>query len=300
MHPRVKAFLLFLLYVVSSNVLAAGLGWLLVLKLHVIDTHDGSWRPSAFFWIEGVGAAASIAATWLVVLAGRRRFSQLGYSRARAARQFAFGSLFGLTAVAILVIAIAALGGFTFGGLAMSGSQLALYTIAWLGAFLMVGLAEEMDFRAASLLTLAEAIGFWPAAIVLSLIFAGAHYFMKPMENIADALSVGLLGLFMSFTVLRTGAIWFAVGFHALFDYAAIFLFGAPNSGNGGHPIATKLLTGAYHGPAWLTGGPLGVEASWLVFPLIALLFVVFHFAHRPLGYNPAAPVKEQQLGGTA
>src|SRR5205085_4807195 len=119
-------------------------------------------------------------------------------------------------------------------------------------------------------LTLGEAIGFWPAAIVLSLIFAAVHYFFKPMENIADAASVGLLGLFMSYTVLRTGAIWFAVGFHALFDYAAIYLFGAPNSGNRGQPIATKLLTGSYHGPHWLTGGPLGVEASWLVFTVIA------------------------------
>jgi hypothetical protein len=30
----------------------------------------------------------------------------------------------------------------------------------------------------------------------------------------------------------------------------------------------------AGHGPQWLTGGPLGVEASWLVFPLIAIFFV--------------------------
>lgn len=84
-------------------------------------------------------------------------------------------------------------------------------------------------------------------------------------------------------TVMRTGAIWFAVGFHALFNDTAMFLFGAPNSGNNGPPVATKLLSGGYHGPAWLTGGPLGVEASWLVFPVIALLFLVFTL----LRYNP-------------
>jgi hypothetical protein len=130
-----------------------------------------------------------------------------------------------------------------------------------------IGFTEELSFRGAGLITLGEAIGFWPAAIVISAIFAAVHYFGKgPVENLADAVSVGLLGLFMSFTVLRTGSIWFAVGFHALFDYAALYIFGEPNSGNrGGTPIDTRFLTGTFHGPSWLTGGPLGVERSWLV-----------------------------------
>ena len=290
MHPRVKAFLLFLLYTIISNALSPLLAWLFILKLHVLDTSDRSWRPGAFVWIESIGAFAAFVATWAVVRVGQRRFGDLGYKRDRALRQLAIGSLFGLTAVVMLVGGIAALGGFTLGSVTATGARLA---IAWLIAFALVGLAEEMDFRAAGLLTLAEAIGFWPAAILMSIVFAALHYFLKPMENLADVLSVGLLGLFMSYTVLRTGAIWFALGFHALFDYAAIYLFGAPNSGNNGQPIATKLLSGSYHGPQWLTGGPLGVEASWLVFPLIALLFLSFSFLYRPLRYNPPQSVQK-------
>jgi len=290
MHPRVKAFLLFLLYTIISNALSPLLAWLFILKLHVLDTSDRSWRPGAFVWIESIGAFAAFVATWTVVRVGQRRFGDLGYKRDRALRQLAIGSLFGLTAVVMLVGGIAALGGFTLGSVTATGARLA---IAWLIAFALVGLAEEMDFRAAGLLTLAEAIGFWPAAILMSIVFAALHYFLKPMENLADVLSVGLLGLFMSYTVLRTGAIWFALGFHALFDYAAIYLFGAPNSGNNGQPIATKLLSGSYHGPQWLTGGPLGVEASWLVFPLIALLFLSFSFLYRPLRYNPPQSVQK-------
>ncbi len=52
-------------------------------------------------------------------------------------------------------------------------------------------------------------------------------------------------------------------------------------------------MRGGFHGPAWLAGGPLGVEASWLIFPLIAALFLVFHLSHRRaggLGYNPPVP----------
>ena len=92
----------------------------------------------------------------------------------------------------------------------------------------------------------------------------------------------------------------FAVGFHALFDYAALYIFGAPNSGNrGGTAIDTRLFSGTFHGPNWLTGGPLGVEASWLVFPVIALLFLFFDRIHRavrpvesPVGYDPPVSVQ--------
>jgi len=287
MHPRVKAFLLFLLYVVLSQALGAVFGWLFVMKLHVVDMGDRTWHPRVFMIGETLGALGAALATLAVARVAGWSLARLGYRRTGALRQMAMGSLFGLTAVLILVLAIAALGGYAFGAVAMSGTTLLKYTIAWLIAFALVGLAEEMDFRAASLITLAEAIGFWPAAIVTSTLFAALHYFFKPGENVVDALSVGLLGLFLCVTVMRTGAIWFALGFHALFDYAAIFIFGAPNSGNGGRPVATKLLTGGYHGPSWLTGGPLGVEASWLVFPVIALLFIGFLL----LRYNP--PTRE-------
>jgi len=279
---RLKSLLLFFLFVVISQVLEPSLDWLLI-RSHIVDTHDMTWRPALFFWFEGIAAVSALAATWIVARVGRRHVRDLGYAAAGAVRECLEGSAWGLSMVVILAGAIAALGGFSPGDLMMSGSRLAAYATAWLVAMAGVGLAEEMTFRGAGLITLGEAIGFWPAALAISLIFAGLHYFGKgPQENLADALSVGLLGLFMSFTVLRTGAIWFAVGFHALFDYAALYIFGAPNSGNRhGEPIATRLFTGGFHGPAWLTGGPLGVEASWLIFPLIAGLFLAFHLFHR-------------------
>src|SRR5258708_3077160 len=101
----------------------------------------------------------------------------------------------------------------------------------------------------------------------------------------------------VAFTVIRSGSIWYAVGFHALFNYAAMYLYGAPNSGNDGRPIPTRLITGGYHGAGWLTVGKLGMEASWLVFPVIAALFLGYHFVTRKtassataLGYNPPHP----------
>jgi CAAX protease family protein len=295
MHPRVKGFLLFLAFFVLAYAIAAILSWLVFDVAHAIDMRDRSWRPSLFILFEGCSAAGALIAAWIVARLGKRSVASLGYRIHGALRQIAIGSVCGLAAVTMLVGAIWTFGGYVPGPPMMHGSRLAGYALAWLAAMFGIGIAEEATFRGAGMFELGDAIGLWPAAIVISLLFGAIHYFGKgPTENVADGLSVTLLGLFMSVTVIRTGAIWFATGFHALFDFAALVLFGAPNSGNQGHPLATRLFRDAYHGAPWLTGGPLGVEASWLVFPIIALLFVGFHFSGKMLGYNPRVPEQKE------
>ena len=277
-----RAFFAFLAFVVVSQLLEAGLSWLTFLRLRLLDPTDRTWRPTLFIVYEAIVFAAVIVATLVAARIQRKRFADYGFAAAGAARQLLAGSACGLGAVVLLVAAIAALGGFTVIGLALHGTALAGYTLAWLAVFFLLALAEEGTFRATGMFALGDVIGRWPAALVTTLVFSLLHYFGKPNESAADALSVGLLGLFMAFTVLRTGKIWWAVGFHALFDYAALFVFGAPNTGNNnGQPIATKLLAGGFHGPEWLTGGRTGIEASWLIFPVIALLFFAFDRATR-------------------
>jgi len=114
------------------------------------------------------------------------------------------------------------------------------------------------------------------AGILLSAIFGATHYFFKPMENWMDALSVGLFGLFWCFTLWRTGTLWFAIGFHAMSDYADMVIFAQPNTGNHGQSLTGHLLNVTYRGPDWLTGGPRGTEASALEFLILAVMFVVF------------------------
>ena len=276
---RLRALGAFVAFVVVSQLVEVAAGWVIVEKLHLLEM---TWSPWPFIVYESIVFAAVIAGSLLAALIQRKRLADYGFAPAGATRQLLAGSAWGLGAVALLVAAIAALGGFTVTGLALHGSALPSYILAWLVAFFALGLAEEGTFRATGMFALGDVIGIWPAAIVTTLIFSALHYFQKPHETIADALSVGLLGLFMAFTIIRTGKIWWAAGFHALFDYAALFLFGAPNTGNqGGQPLATKLLAGGFHGPEWLTGGQTGIEASWLIFPVIAILFVAFDRTHR-------------------
>jgi len=275
-RTRLGSFVLFIIFAIAANVVAGGVGYLIVNVLKLVDERDPTWHPTLFVWAESITALGALAATILVMQLSGRSFSDLGLSPAKLWRRLAAGSVWGFVMPTMLILAIFALGGFRFGSVAMSGMQLATYFFAWLGVMFLLGFAEEAVFRGPALTLLRDSIGFWPAAIVTSALFVVAHM-DKPHENAIDLTSIGLIGLFLCFTVQRTGSIWWAVGFHALFDYAALYLYGAPNSGNnGGQPLPTRLLTGGFHGPDWLTGGRLGIEASALVFPLLALVWFAF------------------------
>ena len=253
-----------------------------ILKLHVV----GGWSPVRFLATEAMTPVIGLAATALVARIDRLPFAVFGITWRDAFRgRFWEGSLWGFLAVAALVGMIALGGGYRAHGLALHGAELARMTALWLAAMTLVGLSEEVVFRGYFLSALSDGVGFSAAAALTSLDFAVTHYLGKPMENLADALSVGLIGLFLCFTIRRTGTLWFAIGFHFAFDFAALALFGAPNTGNGGRPIEGHLLDGTFTGPDWLTGGVRGMEASLLVFVVIGALFVLFHLRHREVKF---------------
>ena len=254
---------------------------------------DDAWTPASFVGIEALTFAIAIAATAIMARIDRLPFARFGLPWGDAfGSLFWEGSLWGFGAVAVLIASIAALGGYHVHGWALEGAARTNNTVLWLAAMVLVGLSEEASFRGYPLAVLADGIGFWPAAVVLSLVFAATHYFLKPMENIADALSVGLIGLFLCFTLRRTGSLWFAIGFHFAFDFAAIPFFGAPNTGNHGRPVGTRLLDATFRGPDWLTGGVRGIEASWLVFAVIAGLFALFHGRFSETRFPPGEPAR--------
>ncbi|HEV2287324.1 MAG TPA: CPBP family intramembrane glutamic endopeptidase [Candidatus Acidoferrales bacterium] len=193
-------------------------------------------------------------------------------------RRFWEGVIWGFVAIAVVLLLIAAFHGLSFGKITLSGATLVSYAVLWGLAFLLTGFSEEFLFRGYSQFTLTQGMGFWPAAILLSLLF-GALHLSNAGEGWAGALSAATIGFFFCFTLRRTGTIWFAVGLHAAWDYAETFVFGVPNSGL---VAPGQLLHSAFHGPQWLTGGTVGPEASAVCFVVMGLLFLAFHFAYPP------------------
>jgi uncharacterized protein len=270
----------------------AGANWL-YLKIDPAAAREG-WTPRTVIAMEGTSLLAVLIALGLSVRLERRPLAAYGVRpRAAFGGRFWEGTLWGAVPVSALVGAIALAGGYSAGGLAERGGALAGYALVWAVAFWMVGLNEELLFRGYLLATMARGLGFWPAALLQSVLFGGLHYFLKPMETWADGLSTGLIGLLLCYTVRLTGDVWLATGIHFGWNFCALAVLGGPNTGNDGQPLPGHLLASSFHGPQWLTGGPMGPEASLLVFPLIAVLFAALAWRFR--GAAPGARSADPQ-----
>lgn len=189
--------------------------------------------------------------------------------------QFWHGTALGMVEISVLVGGIAAFRGYSFGPLAEHGVAILRWALLWALFFVLVGLFEEFAFRGYLQFTLADGIGFWPAALLLSIGFGSVHL-MNKGESPVGALSVVAIALVFALTLKRTGNLWLVVGWHAAFDFGETFLFSVPNSGN---VFAGHLSNATLHGPAWLTGGTVGPEGSLFSFLTMAAAAFYIHKA---------------------
>ena len=226
---------------------------------------------------ESASFLSALGAAWVMALIEERSVGLFGLPARKAfGKLFWQGCLFGLVEIGALVGTIGAFHGYSFGSLAEHGAGILRWALFWGGFFLVVGFFEEFFFRGYTLYSLAEGIGFWPAAVALSLCFGAVHR-QNVGENWIGLAGVVLVGLFWCFTLKRTGSLWFAVGMHAAFDYGETFLFSVPDSGM---VFPGHLSNATLHGPSWLTGGAPGPEASLIDFAILLLFFVIFDRLH--------------------
>lgn len=236
------------------------------------------FSPQYLLLTEGMLVVSALVAARVMGVIERRSFTDYALPlRSTLGSSFWWGVLWGWIAMTGLLLLIYYYRGFDFGPLAIGGRRtLIFYAGAWAACFFLVGVFEEFFFRGYALSTLTTGMGFWPSAVLLSVVF-GAVHLGNHGENWVGALSAGVVGLFFCFTVRRTGSLWFAIGLHAMWDYSESFIYAVPDSGlmARGH-----LLNSSFHGPTWLTGGTVGPEGSLFVFIVIANLFIVFHLLH--------------------
>ncbi|HVT58751.1 MAG TPA: CPBP family intramembrane glutamic endopeptidase [Thermoanaerobaculia bacterium] len=272
-----------LLFVVLYSILAAA-GTLTYLRFDP-GIAKMAWTPRVVITQEVLSIAALAIALGVMSRLERRPIAAYGLAGPRPpGKLFWEGALWGALSIALVMLLITAAGGYSVSGVALGGAGLAVTAALWGLACLLIALNEEVLFRGYGLFTLARGLGFWGAAVLLSLVFGALHYFLKPMESWMDGLSVTLIGLFFCLSVRRTGSIWLAMGWHFTYNYGSFFVFGGPNTGNDGQPMPGHLLHSLFHGPQWLTGGPAGPEASAFIFVVIALLFAALHLRYpRPL-----------------
>ena len=232
--------------------------------------------PRLVLATELIGFGGVFSAGWLMSRLEKRSFGEYGLPACNAfGRRFWQGVSFGLVEISSVIGILAALGYYRFGSVVIHGAELLRWAIFWALVFLVVGLYEEFAFRGYVQFTLAQGMRFWPAACVLSLIFGWVHTGKGNYgETWSGIAGIVLTGLFWSFTLRRTGNLWFAVGMHASFDFGETFLYSVPDSGV---VFPGHLSNATIAGPAWLTGGTAGPEASVLDFLMLLLFFYGFH-----------------------
>ncbi|HEV2420650.1 MAG TPA: type II CAAX endopeptidase family protein [Candidatus Acidoferrales bacterium] len=270
-------FLAILFVCTGLLVVACVAAGLLKLPAPGAPTPPSLFTASAVLIQEITLVIAMVVAAFIMSKIEKRPMGQYGLPRRQAfGKLFWQGVVWGFVAITACLMLIATLHGVSLSTQALSGGVLLRYAAAWGAVFVLTGFAEEFIFRGYSQFTLTTGMGFWPAAIILSVLF-GCIHLGNPGESLPGALSAGLIGFFCCFTLRRTGTIWFAVGLHAAWDYGQTFFYGVPDSGLAapGH-----FLNSSFHGPLWLTGGTVGPEASLLCFVVIALLFFAFHFSY--------------------
>ena len=219
--------------------------------------------------------------TGIAALAERRRIDSYGLPIEQAFGKFFWkGMLAGLLVVLFVAGAMILSGAMVLHGLALHGSDLAMFTLLWFVANILIGLSEEYTFRGYGLQSLWRGAGFWPAALITTTIFAGDHL-EKPGENAMDIGMIFFLGLILCLSVRKTGSLWWAVGWHAGFDFGQLFLIGTRN---GGQTPVGRLFNVTFPGPAWLNGGELGTEASIFMVPaaIATLIYVIWFLRSLP------------------
>lgn len=278
---------------IFAGILAA-LGRSIFAMIQVFTRSGGASReapaaitPSGVLLSEMLSFGVVALATWMMSRIERRPIDVYGLPLRRPAlSSFFIGYVgWGFLPLTLLLLAMRGLGVFFFDGLALRGSDIVYYAVMWGLTYLFVGLLEEYLVRGYPLYTLADGVGFWPAAIILALVFGYMHM-GNSGETRVGILDVCLFAIFAAITLRFTGNLWLAVGAHAGWDWGQSFVYGVSDSGN---PAIGHLLNSRVQDPDWLSGGSVGPEGSVLsslMQVVMILAFIVIYRRRQPASIN--------------
>jgi uncharacterized protein len=254
--------------------------------------------PGFALFGESLPFLATLLVTWIMSRIEKRPNSVYGLGRKRPLPNLLAGLAWGVTCLSLLVLTLWKTGLLVFDGRLLFGAGVLHYGALWLFGFLMVGLLEEYLTRGYVLFTLtrglagiyswlfktrhSKALGFWTAALCLSILFGLGHR-KNPGESPIGLLSAGLASLVFCLSLWRTGSLWWAIGFHASWDWAQSFLYGVADSGLmvQHHLFATHAL-----GKPLMSGGATGPEGSIFILPILALVSFIIIFTLPRVNYG--------------
>ena len=262
-------------------------------KLHMAGPQGGgqfSASPGFLFIAEAVPFLGVLLITWIMSRIERRPNPVYGFGDRRMVAHFLAGLGWGVSCLSLLVLTLWKSGLLVIDGRLLLGDDILRYGGVWLLAFLLVGLFEEYLTRGYLQYTLTRglagvygwafktrhsaALGFWTSAAILSVLFGLGHG-NNPGESPIGLLSAGLVAMVFCLSLWRTGSLWWAIGFHAAWDWAQSFLYGVADSGL---MVEHHLLATHPVGRPILSGGTTGPEGSVFVLAVIVIVTLIILF----------------------
>ncbi len=135
---------------------------------------------------------------------------------------------------------------------------------------------EEALFRGYILQTFARSGLAW-LAILMTSVFFGAVHLGNPNAGYLSSLNTALAGVWFGVAYLKTRDLWFVWGMHWMWNWMQGAVFGVEVSGLT-EIVHSPLLKETDGGPAWLTGGDYGIEASIACTIALIVSTVGIHF----------------------
>jgi membrane protease YdiL (CAAX protease family) len=268
----------FLLFQVATVFFAAplALAWSLFGSVDLGNLSTGTGGSTLFLVGILASSPAALLSVWLVGrFMDRRSFRDFGF-------HFDGGwwldLLFGLVLGAILMTGVflieTTLGWVTVTDSfrsSMPGVPFAFTVALPLGAFLLVGVYEELLSRGYQLRNLAEGLNYpWlgPKRAVLaawgiSSALFGVLHALNPNASLVSIANITLAGLMLGTAYVLTGELAVPIGLHIAWNFFQGSVFGFPVSGLG--PIGASFLSTEQAGPEIWTGGVFGPEGGLLV-----------------------------------
>lgn len=193
--------------------------------------------------------------------------------------ELSFGILIGLGLLAI-IIAILWLPGYY----QVIGTHSWEVLIAALVVNVPSGLVQEIIFRGVIFRITEESLGTWLALAISALLFGLVHILMA-QATVFSTFSIMIEGgILLGAAYMLTRRLWLAIGIHVALDVASDGIFGVGASGLSGTPIP-GLLQAKLTGPALLTGGAAGVEASLVTVVVLLAASIVLLWRARRAGH---------------
>lgn len=156
--------------------------------------------------------------------------------------------------------------------------------VDWLPQILVAGIGagigEEIIARGVLFRIVEEGSGTWVALAVSALFFGGAHIF-NPGATLWSSAAIAIeAGVMLGLLYHVTRSLWACIGLHAAWNIMQGTVYGIPVSGG----AVQGWLVSRRTGPAWLSGGDFGAEASVVALLVCSVLSLALLLAARRRG----------------